>query len=70
MVRTNAQDKNHEKTKPCLTECTPRLGIVSAFGQEADILLAQTTNKSKYIINGNIFTTGLLKGNRIVIKER
>ena len=67
VARTSAQDKNHEKTKRCLTECTSRLGIVSAFGNEADILLAQTTNKNQYTINGNTFTTGLLKGNRIVI---
>jgi adenosylhomocysteine nucleosidase len=67
VARTSAQDKNQKKAKVCLTECTPRIGIVSAFGNEADILLAQTTNKSQYIINGNTFTTGQLRGNRIVI---
>lgn len=51
----------------CLTDCTPRIGIVSAFGQEADILVAQTTDKREHVINGNRFTTGRLRGNRVVI---
>ena len=55
------------KIKGCLTECQPRMGILSAFGEEADILLAETTNKSQYNINGNIFTTGKLRGNKVVI---
>lgn len=52
---------------PCLTECTPRIGIVSAFGAEADILLAETREKRSYSINGNRYTTGWLRGNRVVI---
>jgi adenosylhomocysteine nucleosidase len=55
------------KNKICLTECQPRMGIVSAFGQEADILLAETTNKYQYNLNGNIFTTGSLRDNKVVI---
>lgn len=51
----------------CLSECTPRIGIVSAFGQEADILLAETRGKRDYAINGNRYTTGWLRGNRVVI---
>jgi adenosylhomocysteine nucleosidase len=51
----------------CLTECSPRFGIVSAFGAEADILLAKTTGAHKYVINGNEFTTGTLNRNRVVI---
>ncbi len=51
----------------CLTECTPRIGIVSAFGQEADILVAQTRSARTWIINGNRFTTGLLRGVPVVI---
>ncbi|WP_235834955.1 5'-methylthioadenosine/S-adenosylhomocysteine nucleosidase [Piscinibacter terrae] len=51
----------------CLTDCTPRIGIVSAFGQEADILVAQTARKRSVVINGNRFTTGVLRGNRVVI---
>jgi adenosylhomocysteine nucleosidase len=43
------------------------MGIISAFGSEADILLAETTRKRHYRINGNIFTTGDLRGNRVVI---
>jgi len=51
----------------CLTDCTPRIGIVSAFGQEADILIAQTRAKRTHVINGNRYTTGTLRGNRVVI---
>jgi adenosylhomocysteine nucleosidase len=51
----------------CLTECSPRIGIVSAFGAEADILIAQTVNKRVYTINGNRYTTGALRGNPVVI---
>lgn len=51
----------------CLTECSPRVGIVSAFGAEADILLEQTRGKRIWSINGNRFTTGTLRGNRVVI---
>lgn len=51
----------------CITECVPRFGIVSAFGAEGDVLLANTSNSRQYIINGNRFTTGVLQGNRVVI---
>ena len=66
-VRVSAKEKKYEMTRSCLTECSPRIGIVSAFGSEADILLEQTTDKRQYKINGNVFTTGQLEGNRIVI---
>ncbi len=51
----------------CLTECTPRIGIVSAFGQEADILVGQTSSPRTWTINGNRFTTGVLRGVPVVI---
>ena len=51
----------------CLTECTPRIGIVSAFGQEADILVAQTRRPHTWVVNGNRFTTGVLRGVPVVI---
>lgn len=51
----------------CITECTPRFGIVSAFGAEGDILLDNTSNPRQYVINGNTFTTGVLQGNRVVV---
>lgn len=51
----------------CLSDCKPRIGIVSAFGAEADILIAQTNNKRTWTINGNRFTTGTLRGSRVVI---
>jgi adenosylhomocysteine nucleosidase len=51
----------------CLSDCTPRIGIVSAFGQEADILVARTTGRRVWTVNGNRFTTGRLAGNPVVI---
>jgi adenosylhomocysteine nucleosidase len=53
--------------KACLSDCTSRIGIVSAFGAEADILLAQTQGKREWLVNGNRFTTGVLRGNKVVI---
>jgi adenosylhomocysteine nucleosidase len=63
-TQINAQQK---RTKGCLTECQPRIGIVSAFGGEAEVLIAETTDKQEYVINGNVYTTGILRGNRVVI---
>ncbi len=57
----------HAEKKHCLSDCKPRIGIVSAFGAEADILLAQTQGKHDWRINGNRFTTGVLRGNPVVI---
>lgn len=51
----------------CLTECTPRIGVVSAFGEEAKVLVAQTRGAKTFSINGNRFTIGTLRGNRVVI---
>lgn len=51
----------------CLTDCTPRVGVVSAFGAEADLLLAATTEKEQFVLNGNSYTTGTLAGNAVVI---
>lgn len=51
----------------CLSDCTPRIGIVSAFGAEADILLAGTRHRRQWRINGQLFTTGELAGNKVVI---
>jgi adenosylhomocysteine nucleosidase len=60
-------DTSQAAPRACLTECTPRIGIVSAFGGEADILIAETHARRIYTINGKRFTTGLLRGNRVVI---
>ena len=51
----------------CLTDCTPRIGIVSAFGEEAKILVAETTGRRHHLVNGNRFSTGTLRGQRVVI---
>jgi adenosylhomocysteine nucleosidase len=53
--------------RACLSECTPRIGIVSAFGEEAAILVKQTRGAKTWTINGNRFTTGTLRGNRVVV---
>lgn len=53
--------------RACLSECTPRIGIVSAFGAEAAILVRETRGARTWLINGNRFTTGTLRGNRVVI---
>ena len=53
--------------RTCLTDCRPRIGIVSAFGQEADILIAQTQGRRSHVIQGRTFTTGRLRGNPVVI---
>ena len=53
--------------RACLSECTPRIGIVSAFGDEAAILVRETRGARTWTINGNRFTTGTLRGNRVVI---
>jgi purine nucleoside permease len=51
----------------CLTDCMPRIGIVSAFGAEADILVASTQQRREHLVNGNRFVTGELEGNPVVI---
>ena len=53
--------------RACLSECTPRIGIVSAFGEEAAILVRETRGARTWTINGNRFTTGTLRGNLVVI---
>ena len=57
----------HADTRRCLSECTPRIGIVSAFGAEADILLRETRDKHVLTIAAKPYTTGVLRGNRVVI---
>ena len=51
----------------CLSDCTPRIGIVSAFGAEAALLVAETRSRRELSIHGQRFTTGVLRGNRVVI---
>jgi adenosylhomocysteine nucleosidase len=48
-------------------QSSSRIGIVSAFGAEADILVERTVNAQTHHINGNRFTTGQLCGNDVVI---
>jgi adenosylhomocysteine nucleosidase len=51
----------------CTGDCAPRIGIVSAFGAEADLLVAETQSRRTQTIAGQRFTTGALRGNRVVI---
>ena len=51
----------------CAGDCAPRIGIVSAFGAEADLLVAETQSRRTQTIAGQRFTTGVLRGNRVVI---
>lgn len=51
----------------CLSDCTPRIGIVSAFGAEADLLIAETRGRRAWTVQGQRFTTGTLRGQRVVI---
>jgi adenosylhomocysteine nucleosidase len=51
----------------CSGDCAPRIGIVSAFGAEADVLIAETQSRRTQQIAGQRFTTGILRGNRVVI---
>ncbi|MEC7120065.1 MAG: 5'-methylthioadenosine/S-adenosylhomocysteine nucleosidase [Pseudomonadota bacterium] len=61
------QAAQQKPVQHCLSDCQSRLAIMAAFGQEADLLLAQTTNKKTLTINGKTFTTGTLKGAPIVL---
>lgn len=51
----------------CLSDCTPRIGIVSAFGAEADLLLGRLRHPKTWTITGKRFTTGELEGHRVVV---
>ncbi|MEB3754298.1 5'-methylthioadenosine/S-adenosylhomocysteine nucleosidase [Acinetobacter sp. MD2(2019)] len=50
-----------------LTDATPRLAIIAAFGQEADLLIQSTQDKHEYMINGRKFVTGQLENTPVVI---
>ena len=64
---SSAETTNDVKYAKYLTDITPRLGVIAAFGQEADLLLESTQNKKEHIIQGRKFTTGQLNGANIVI---
>lgn len=54
-------------SRDCMTECTPRVGVMAAFGQEADLLHERMQKPREYHINGNRFTTGTLEGTPVVL---
>lgn len=50
-----------------LTDEQPRLGIMAAFGQEADLLIEHLSQKHEYLINGRKFYTGKIGNSPVVI---
>lgn len=50
-----------------LTDSQSRLGLIAAFGQEADLLIESMKDKKEYIIQGRKFVTGTLEDTPIVI---
>lgn len=51
----------------CITECTPRVGIMAAFGQEADLLLARLEQPQEHRINGTRYSLGVLEDTPVVL---
>jgi adenosylhomocysteine nucleosidase len=43
------------------------LAVLSAFDSELQLLLDQTTSKREYVLNGRTFTTGKLRGVKVVL---
>jgi basic membrane protein A len=52
---------------PSKLDNTPRLAVVSAFGAELELLLAETEVEETYVILGHTFTTGKLRSNDVVL---
>lgn len=50
-----------------ITDCTPRTALISAFGAEADVYLAQMEQDGVHTLNGIRFTTGRLQGQDVVV---
>ena len=46
---------------------TPRTALISAFGLEADVYLAEMTREKVFTISGFRFTTGELRGKQVVV---
>lgn len=53
--------------KACAVDGVPLIGIVSAFGAEADLLLANLRGAQECWINGNRFVSGSLVGQPVVV---
>jgi len=51
----------------CLSDCTPRIGIVAAFGAEADLLRAQLQQPRTWTLHGHAVHTGVLGGHRVAL---
>lgn len=52
---------------PSKLDNAPRLAVVSAFGAELELLLAETEVGETYVILGHTFTTGKLRDNDVVL---
>ncbi len=51
----------------CLLDEEPRIAVISAFEPELTLLLSETEIEEIYYVNGTEFTTGVLKGNDVVL---
>lgn len=51
----------------CYADCTPRVAIMAAFGQEADLLHHNLVEPIAHRINGVPYTTGLLENIPVVL---
>ena len=57
----------HIERPPGIIDPTPRIAIISAFQPELATLLKNVTAKRGYRVNGVEFTTGKLRGKRVVL---
>lgn len=55
------------RAQTCLSECTPRIGIVAAFGAEADLLRTRLQQARTWTIHGHLVHTGVLAGHRVAL---
>ena len=57
----------HIERPPGVIDHTPRIAVISAFEPELTTLLKNVTGKRAYRVNGVEFTTGKLRGKRVVL---
>lgn len=66
-----ADDTEKMATNPpastTMIDSTPRVALISAFGNEAKILVEALQGPKEILINGSKFTTGMLEGHNVVI---
>lgn len=55
------------RSNPGVLDRTPRIAVISAFTPELTTLLANVEHKRRHVVNGMEFTTGTLRGKRVVL---